>query len=215
MKHHYQNQSSASQHRSEADWVEIMLNDSMTPSVLGVILWVLAWWLQMGHFRPVFNFAPGVELPFFPAGVRTLAVFAFGLRGAIGIFIGSLITYFLYFPELSGTSPLGTIGCAAASAFSSYVAVRLVCIFKHIPNSLAGLTLANIGWIVATQSLLSATLHQILYRSVNISSNYETELVTTTLFNWAAMVIGDALGSMAVIFAVLIGYQIYTRYQAK
>ena len=29
------------------------------------------------------------------------------------------------------------------------------------------------------------------------------------------MVIGDALGSMAVIFAVLIGYQIYTRYQAK
>jgi hypothetical protein len=111
-----------------------------------------------------------------------------------------------------GVSPIGTIGCAAASAFSSYVAMRLVCVYKQIPSSLEGLTLRNVGWIVVTQSLLSASLHQVLYHSERLSTDYAVEPLSTTLFNWAAMATGDALGSMAVIFSVLIGYRIYTRF---
>ena len=183
----------------------------MTPYVLGIIVWMLAWWLQMGPARPLFNFAPGVELPFFPAGVRTLAVFAFGFSGAIGIFIGSIVTYFLYFPEMLGVSPIGTIGCAAASAFSSYVAMRLVCAWNHIPRSLEGLTIKNISWIVITQSLLSASLHQCFYHAERINPDFDTEPLSTTLFNWGAMATGDALGSMAVLFAVLFVYQLYIR----
>lgn len=196
---------------AEKAWVEIMLNDRTTPYFLGTVIWVLAWWLQMGPYRHLFNFAPGVELPFFPAGVRTLAVFAFGFPGAVGIFIGSLVTYSLYFPELLNASPVAVIGCAAASAFSSYIAMRLVCGFYKIPNSLEGLTLKNVGWIVVTQGLLSASLHQFLYHAEIISSSYKQESLNTMLLNWGAMVTGDALGSMAVIFAVLIGYQLYYR----
>ena len=198
---------SSSDNRS---WTEIMLNDSMTPYFLGMSIWIIAWSLQMGPLHPWFNFAPGVELPFFPAGVRTLAVFIFGMPGAIGIFIGSLVTYFLYFPELIGISPIGTIGCAAASAFSSYAAMRVVCDWNLIPQSLAGLTFRNVSWIVITQSILSATLHQVLYHSEQISQTYAEESLSTMLFNWAAMATGDALGSMSVIFVVLIGHQLYT-----
>ena len=196
--------------QSDEGVIASLLNFPMTPYVLGILVWMGAWWLQMGPARPLFNFAPGVELPFFPAGVRTLAVFAFGFPGAIGIFIGSLVTYFLYFPEMLGVSPIGTIGCAAASAFSSYVAMRLVCVYKQIPPSLESLTLRNVGWIVVTQSLLSASLHQFLYHSEQLTTDYVAEPLSTTLFNWGAMATGDALGSMAVIFAVLIGYRIYT-----
>ena len=194
----------------EESLLESLLNFPMTPYVLGAIVWMLAWWVQMGPARPLFNFAPGVELPFFPAGVRTLAVFIFGMPGAIGIFIGSLVTYFLYFPELIGISPIGTIGCAAASAFSSYAAMRVICDWNLIPQSLAGLTFRNVSWIVITQSILSATLHQVLYHSEQISQTYAEESLSTMLFNWAAMATGDALDSMSVIFVVLIGHQLYT-----
>ena len=210
MPRSYSNQISDQPYQPEKGWIESLLNFPMTPYVLGVIVWMLAWWVQMGPARPLFNFAPGVELPFFPAGVRTLAVFIFGMPGAIGIFIGSLVTYFLYFPELIGISPIGTIGCAAASAFSSYAAMRVVCDWNLIPQSLAGLTFRNISWILITQSILSATLHQVLYHSEQISQTYAEESLSTMLFNWAAMATGDALGSMSVIFVVLIGHQLYT-----
>ena len=157
MPRSYSNQISDQPYQPEKGWIESLLNFPMTPYVLGVIVWMLAWWVQMGPARPLFNFAPGVELPFFPAGVRTLAVFIFGM-----------------------------------------------------PGSLAGLTFRNVSWIVITQSILSATLHQVLYHSEQISQTYAEESLSTMLFNWAAMATGDALGSMSVIFVVLIGHQLYT-----
>lgn len=159
----------------------------------------------MGPLKPLMNFAPGVELPFFPAGIRTLAVFIFGIHGAIGIFIGSIITHFLYFPELLSASPLGVMGCAAASAFSSYIAMRIICALAQIPNTLDGLTLRNIAWIVLTQGLISATVHQAIYHYEIISSAYADPEIQTSMINWAAMVSGDALGSMCILLSVLMG----------
>lgn len=195
----------------DVGWLESMLAEPMTPYFLGATTWILAWYLQMGPLRPWFNFAPGVELPFFPAGVRTLAVFIFGFAGAVGILIGSIVTYSLYFPELMSASPTGVIGCAAASAFSSYLAMRLVCDLCKIPPSLAGLTLRNVGWIVVTQSLLSATLHQFIYHCEIISAVYEASDIQTTFINWSAMVTGDALGSMSVLLSILITHQFFAR----
>lgn len=188
-----------------------MLEHPSTPYFLGAIVWIFAWWMQMGPLRPFLNFAPGVELPFFPAGVRTLAVFIFGFPGAVGVFIGSLVTYSLYFPELLTASPLGITSCAAASAFSSYAAMRLICDWRHIPNTLAGLSLRSVTWIVVTQSLLSATLHQTVYRQELFGVSREPVSTATTLLNWAAMATGDALGSMSILLSLLVVYQFLCR----
>ena len=198
-------------HHSEKGWLEIAFSMPSTPYVIGVILWVLSWWAQMGPLRPLLNFAPGVELPFFPAGVRTLAVFIFGIHGAIAIFVGSLITYSLYFPELLSASPIGIIGCAAASAFSSYLAMRIVCTVCKIPHSLDGLNLRNITWIVITQGLISASLHQLIYRWEVIAPAGDTLGSHSDLINWAAMVSGDTTGSMLVLLAILAVYDLYQR----
>lgn len=189
-------------------WISDMLEHPSTPYFLGAIVWILAWWMQMGPLRPFLNFAPGVELPFFPAGVRTLAVFIFGFPGAVGVFIGSLVTYFLYFPELVTASPLGIASCAAASAFSSYIAMRLVCEWRHIPHTLAGLSLRSISWIVVTQSILSATLHQTVYRQELFGVSAAPVSTSATLLNWAAMASGDALGSMSILLSILLVYQL-------
>lgn len=196
----------------EPGWLESMLTEPLTPYFLGATTWILAWYLQMGPLRPWLNFAPGVELPFFPAGVRTLAVFTFGFAGAIGIFIGSVVTYALYFPELMTASPLGVIGCAAASAFSSYLAMRIICHLCQIPPSLTGLSMSNVGWIVVTQALISATLHQSIYHLEVISTVYDTPELNTALFNWAAMASGDALGSMSVLLVILLVFHGYSQY---
>lgn len=190
-------------------WLEIMLNDPTTPYFLAFVVWILAWWLQMGPLHALFNFAPGVELPFFPAGVRTLSVFIFGFPGAVGVFFGSLVTYALYHPGLLNASPVGIVGCAAASAFSSYLAMRWICDLLKIPYSLSGLTMKNVGWIVITQSILSATLHQFFYHAEAISSLYPQESTGTTLFYWIAMASGDALGAMAIILLTSVFFQLY------
>lgn len=195
----------------EVGGVASLLNFPMTPYVLGTIVWLLAWWVQMGPLRPVFNFVPGVELPFFPAGVRTLAVFAFGFPGAVGIFIGSVATYFLYFPEMSGVSTLSVLGCSASSAssaFSAYLAMRLVCDRCGISDNLSGLTVSAIGIIVLTQSVLSASLHQFFYLAAGVGSHDFQVSLGTLMFHWSAMAVGDALGSMSLLFMVLIGFQI-------
>ena len=197
--------------RSDKGWIEIAFSMPSTPYVIGVILWVLSWWAQMGPLRPFLNFAPGVELPFFPAGVRTLAVFIFGIHGAIGIFIGSLITYSLYFPELLSASPGGIIGCAAASAFSSYFAMRIVCTLCKIPNTLEGLNLRNTTWIVITQGLISASVHQLIYHWEVIQPANDPLDTKTNLINWAAMVSGDTTGSMLVLLGILVANDLYQR----
>lgn len=211
MADRYMQKQSATISQHESGVVASLMNFPMTPYVLGVFVWLLAWWVQMGPLRPLFNFAPGVELPFFPAGVRTLAVFAFGFAGAVGIFIGSVVTYFLYFPEMGGVSSLGVLGCAASSAFSSYLAMRFVCDLRGIPGSMSGLTLGNIGWIVITQSVLSATLHQFCYFVEGMVAVAEQPSLGNTLFYWGAMATGDALGSMAVLLAVLVGFQVFRK----
>lgn len=182
-----------------------------TPYVIGVILWLLSWWAQMGPLRPFLNFAPSVELPFFPAGVRTLAVFIFGIHGAIAIFIGSLVTYSLYFPELFRASPGAIIGLAAASAFSSYLAMRIVCTLCKIPNTLDGLRLRNVTWIVITQGLISASVHQVIYHSETITAAVGNPIGGSTTVNWAAMVSGDATGSMLVLLGLLVANDLYQR----
>lgn len=170
------------------------------------VLWVIVWWLQMGPLRPLFNVAPGVELPFFPAGIRTLAVFVFGFSGALGIFAGSLTTYFWFFPELVSVSLVGVVGAAAASAFSAYFTMRVVCHLVNIPFSLGGLTLRNITLIVATQGLLSASVHQAIYAIEGIGPCHAPGSSYAYAWAWSAMAAGDIIGAMLVLFSVRLGF---------
>lgn len=202
---------SASFNSTSTKLVQAFLNHWIAPYTLIVFLWLLAWGIQMGPLRPIFNFAPGIELPFFPAGVRTFAVFAFGFPGAVAVFIGSLVTYFIFFPELLESTATTIVGCAAASAFSAYIAMRAVCIICKIPNNLSGLAFRGIGLIVVTQGVLSALIHQVLYHAAGVSQFSLTE----TIFNWGAMATGDALGSMFVLFSILIAYRLYTQYRCS
>lgn len=161
----------------------------------------------------MFNYVAGVSLLYLPAGIRTLSVFVLGFKGALAVFAGSLFTILFEFPYLKPTADevLWTIGVAASSAFSAFIAMKAVKYWKKIPPTLEGLTMRDVVYIVISQGLVSSTLHQLLFHFNDVADEYINHTMEQALVYWAAMATGDILGSMFVLLSVMIVYQIYVK----
>ncbi len=171
--------------------------------LIPVVAWLLAWVVQVN--LPIFDYAPFVAIVFFPAGVRTLAVLVFGWRGALGVAIGTLITYLWFFDDLHETVNLfNGVMLALASGFSALLVFKLVQWWQRIPTDLHNLRLKHILIIVISQGLLSATLHQLIYHASVISPFYEKQTLDVCLQSWLAMAVGDTLGSMLLLYTIAI-----------
>lgn len=179
---------------------ELVINNPMTAYVAVITAWLFAWWIQMGPLSSL-NLAPGVELPFFPAGIRTLAVFIFGIHGAFAILIGSLISYAWLFPAVSLGDYASVISIATASSFSAYAAMKGYLLITKSPADLSGLTLSKITIIVLIQSLMSSTLHQLIYQSHEVSEQYNQMNYLDLFLIWLGMAAGDLVGSMIVMLS--------------
>jgi hypothetical protein len=169
---------------------------------IAAIAWCLAWVIQLN--LPALDYLPGIAIIFFPAGVRTLAVLVFGLRGAIGIFIASFMTH-LWFsdtPKSLDYPMLEGLVIAAISAFSAYFMMRLVIQRYAINSQLAQLQYKHILLIVVSQGLLSATLHQIIYRLSTESPIYTSLTLHEMVLAWASMAIGDIVGAMLLLYSI-------------
>jgi hypothetical protein len=180
------------------------------PVWLGILLptglWCLTWAIQS---QIPFLYATGASIIFFPAGIRTLAVLVFSWRGALGVFIGSIITYLWFFETLYGADrPLtAAFYIALASALPAYLCMRLTLWWADIPNCLSRLTLKHITLIVVTQGLTSATALLSIYLYSGFSPAYANLPLTEVLRTWAAIATGDILGSMLLLYGVAIGAQ--------
>lgn len=187
--------------------MEAFLSRPLLPYLAVVVFWLIGFFMQ--HQLTALNFVTGVSLLYFPAGIRTLAVFVLGFRGALAVFVGSLLTILFEFPTLQPTLSefMWAIGVAVASAFSAYVAMKAVKFWKNIPSSLEGLTMRNVVYIVISQGLVSATLHQLLFNLNGAALEYVNHTTEQALVYWAAMASGDIIGSMLVLLGVLIAYK--------
>ena len=189
--------------------MEAFLNRPLLPCICIVLLWGLGCYTQ--HQLTTFNYVSGVSLLYLPAGIRTLSVFVLGFKGALAVFAGSLFTILFEFPYLKPTADevLWTIGVAASSAFSAFIAMKAVKYWKKIPPTLEGLTMRDVVYIVISQGLVSSTLHQLLFQFKEAAEDYVNETTEQALVYWAAMATGDILGSMLVLLSVLIAYQFF------
>ena len=171
--------------------------------VIPALAWLLAWAVQV-HL-PIFSYAPGVAIIFFPAGVRTLSVLVFGWRGAVGVAIGTLITYLWFFDDFPSSPTIfyGTM-LAITSGFSALAILKLVQWWHRIPIDLSTLRLKHILIIVISQGFLSSGLHQLIFHTVTISPFYVEQPLSICLSTWLAMAVGDTLGSMLLLYAVAI-----------
>ena len=191
--------------------MEAFLKRPLLPYVCVVLTWGLGCFIQ--NQLTMFNYVAGVSLLYLPAGIRTLTVFVLGFKGALAVFAGSLFTILFEFPYLKPTADevLWTIGVAAASAFSAFIAMKAVKYWKRIPPTLEGLTMRDVVYIVISQGLVSSTLHQLLFHLKEAADEYVNDTMEQAVVYWAAMATGDILGSMFVLLSVLIAYQFFAK----
>jgi len=186
-----------------ANFLENLVNAKLTPYLFGALGWALAWKLQLllQHLLPGLDYATGVALIFLPAGIRTLAVLIFGLRGAIGVFFGCIYSTIGYMGHLPALDASILLIICAISAFSAYLMMQLVCWWRNIGSGLEELQFSDVLFIVFSQGLLSASLHQLVFARMNLEGVYSNPSAWDTFRLWAGMATGDIVGSMVLMLS--------------
>lgn len=156
--------------------MESFINERLTPYLVCPIAWILTWWFQSFLTLTVVN--TGINLVFLPAGVRTLSVFIFGFEGAIGVFIGTMITSMHYFSNENSISTASMILISLVSAFTSYLVMALVCKYRGISDALSELSFSDILLIVCTQGVISPALHVLIFDGSGLNGHVEQPLST-------------------------------------
>lgn len=181
-----------------AKFLENIVNAKLTPYFFGALGWTIAWQMQLLLQRliPELDYEVGVALIFLPAGIRTLAVLVFGFRGAVGVFCGSIFSTIEYMGHLPALDASILLIICVISAFSAYLMMQLVCWWQKISSDLEELQFSDVLFIVFSQGLLSATLHQIVFARMNLEGTYSNPSTWDTFRLWAGMATGDIVGSM-------------------
>ncbi len=152
---------------------------------------------------PPLDFALGVSLIFLPAGIRTLSVLIFGFKGAVGVFFGAMLSTLEYMGHVASMDFAVHTVIGAISAFSAWVAMVAVCHIRKIDDDLSQIGFDDVLAIVFSQGLLSATLHQCIFRWFHFDAAFETESWQQISMLWGAMAIGDIVGSMIVLLSAI------------
>ena len=178
--------------------IQTIVNAKPTPYLFGAIGWMLMWQLQILLQTQItsLDYATGVALIFLPAGIRTLSVLVFGLRGAIGVFIGCIASTIEYMGDLPALEIWHVLTICGISAFSAYVMMQVICWWRKIGADLDELQFSDVLFIVFTQGLLSASLHQLLFARLGLEGAYSNPSTWDSFMLWAAMATGDIVGSM-------------------
>jgi hypothetical protein len=152
------------------------------------LLWVLLYWLNGWLFISL-EVNPYVNWIFLPAALRVLAVLVFGWRGALGLFIGALIT----FDPNTGSSAFSAVPQAALSALAPWVAVTCTARCLGVATDLKGLSFKQLALLSAAGAGLNALSHSLLF-------SYLAEDLALLQGFWP-MFGGDLLGTLLVVYS--------------
>lgn len=191
--------------KTTASTLESFINSPLMPYLFGFIGWTLMWQFQIVLTKniPGLEFALGISLIFLPAGIRTLSVLLFRFKGAVGVFFGAMVSTIQYMGHVASMDFWVHTMIGGISAFSAWVAMVIVCRLRSIDDDLSQIRFGDVVAIVFSQGLLSATLHQCLFRQFHFDPVFETQSWDHILVLWAAMAAGDIVGSMIVLLTAI------------
>ena len=184
----------------------VVFSSGVGPYLVVPIAWTFVWFIQVRV--PALEIYPSIYLLFLPAGVRTVAVFIYGFRGAL-VAAGSAIVTTTYLLDMRGGTLPGALSTGFVAVFPplfSWGTMVAVCRWSKIPKSLSGLTMNHIAAIVLTQALVVVTVKQVIFHEVNLAGLYRGAVLPDILTRWGAMFVGDVLGSLAGVAGLMAGY---------
>ena len=160
---------------------------------------VAAWWMN-GYLFDRFEVTQGVNLVYWPHGLRVVLTILFERYAAIGLTLGAYAVSGMIWPDdvlLRWFAPL-VGGCAA------YLAMRLL---LNVPTDMAsrlrGLSPSMLISIGTVSALINAGGHTLLRILAGIEGDHGQE--------FAAMLLGDLLGALVLLYLLKFSISVFER----
>jgi len=135
------------------------------------------------------TFSAGVNWIFLPSGLRLAFILVFGLSGALGIALASIVTSLLFFFEGDWTFAAVT---GLISGGAPLMAHKFCQDFLGLGADLQNLSGAGLLKMAAVFAIISPLMHQLWFVSQGVTQDFWPST--------SAMVVGDLLGSLAVLY---------------
>jgi hypothetical protein len=158
--------------------------------IIGVILvWVLLYQLNIILFREfiINNF---VHWIFIPQGVRIVAVIIFAELGVVGLFFGTLVTYFW-----NGFTIGNPLIVALISSINPYLAVNFSRYLLKLDSLFNQLSAEKLLIISLISALFNSAIHQ-FYFHMRINAKFANDAMV--------MFFGDFFGSLILLYCMSI-----------
>jgi hypothetical protein len=137
------------------------------------------------------NWSAAIAWIFLPAGIRLLGVLLFGGRGALGLWLGAIITNAVVFGD---DHPLQMLIGATLSAVNPLVAAYITMRWLKIPLNLHGLTASRLVIFALVGALCNAVLSNLYFWLAGLNPNLFVGI--------PPMFIGDLTGTVIVLYTL-------------
>lgn len=172
--------------------------------VASAALWIGLWFLNAWMFAGL-NYAPGIDLVYFPAGVRLVIVLVFGVWGAIGIALSNPLLFIFEF----GRQPVGEmIVNSLIAGFVPLLTARACQWALGIGWSLEKLKPAHLPMLALAVSIATPLAFNLMFVISGLKPLAELPQ------NTAAMVLGDFLGCLIGLVVAKLGLLALRRLRA-
>ena len=160
------------------------------PVAAGIaVLWVCLYWLNDWAFHSLEK-TQAASWIFLPAALRLIAVLIWGLPGALGLWIGALVTS----SQVFGSWTPAVLIAAPMSALAPLLAVALMREPLGLKPDLRGLSVGALAQLALANATCSALLHCLVFILLNDPIANPADILT--------MLIGDLIGTLVALYAL-------------
>ena len=159
-------------------------------ALIAAVLGIGSWWINGLIFENL-EVSSGINLIYWPHGIRVLTVLLFGFPGALGLTLSS----FIVSPSIYPGQMWMTVLAPFVSGLAPYAARRLV-LLERISESphLERLSPKTLISLVTLSALFNAGGHTLLRVASGFGENHPAE--------FCAMLAGDLLGALTLLFGL-------------
>jgi len=158
--------------------------------VIAAVLGIGSWWINGWVFQNL-EVSSGINLIYWPHGIRVLTVLLFGLPGALGLTLSG----FLVSPLIYSDQIWMTVLAPFVSGLSPYAARRVILLERTSESPhLERLNPKTLVSLVTLSALFNAGGHTLLRIASGFGENHPAE--------FCAMLAGDLLGALTLLFGL-------------
>ncbi len=162
------------------------------------IAWVVLFQVNVWLFSEI-HLTGFISWIFLPAAIRMLAVMIGGWAGALGLFVGAILTNL----SLLELEPLNVMVLAALSALGPVIAVHLCTRWLQLPGDLSGLQRSQLLVFAVAGAVFNVFPHNLFF--------YMTGLSYDAWSGVLPMFVGDLTGTMIVLYVASVSIRMVTR----